>query len=123
MANIPKSVANELVAGVNEGADLLTGTMRTVVPRGKDGRNELAESIRKEPGRRPLQVLVKAGGELTTRRMGGTTYDYSMGQEFGNEKVPAQPFFWPSYRLTKKRIRSTISRRMKKGIEKVVTLK
>ena len=126
MANLPKAVAAELKDVPNSQGQVLANAMRSAVPRGVDGRNELLESIRVEEGKRPLQVFVKAGGRLTTRQVrkgSGVDYDYALANEFGTQKMNAQPFFWPTYRLMKKRIRSAISRRARKAIEKVVPLK
>jgi HK97 gp10 family phage protein len=125
-AKIPESVAAEFANAPIEEGERLAGVMRSAVAKGIDGRNELLQSIRVEPGRRPLQALVKAGGPLTTRAVrkgSGVTYDYSLANEFGTRKMKAQPFFWPSYRLMKKRIRTSLNKRMKAAIGKVVPLK
>ena len=119
MARIPKVAADDLKSALTEAGDDLVNTMRLTAPRGVDERNELLESIRQEPGRHPLRTLVKAGGPLTTR--GG--YDYANAIEFGTEKMPAQSFFWPSYRLRKRPIIARLARRARKAIEKVVPLK
>lgn len=124
MARIPKAVAEELDAGVRDAAEKLADTQRSVVRVGKTG--NLKASIRVEHGKRPLQYLVKAGGKLTTKEVragSGKPYDYSLGTEFGNEQVGARPFFWPSYRLTKKKLKSLISRKVKPAIGKVVNVK
>lgn len=121
MRNIPPAVAKELAAGVQEQAQRLAETQRAAAVRGRTG--NLAKSVRVEQGRHPLQRLVKAGGPLTTKpvRTGASaTYDYALGQELGNEHSPAQPFFYPSYRLLKKSIRSAISRKVKPAIAKIV---
>lgn len=126
LESVPKAVADELKGTVREAGVELARAMRPAVPRGVDGRNELVESIRVEPGRHPLQVRVKAGGPLTTkevRKGSGVSYDYANANEFGTEKMRAQPFFWPTYRLKKRPLRSKIQRRMRKAIGKVVNLK
>jgi HK97 gp10 family phage protein len=126
MRNIPRAVADELRSATTDQAKFLADTMKQAVPTGTDGRNELQESIRVEPGRRPLQAFVKAGGPLTTRvvRKGsGLNYDYALANEYGTRKMKAQPFFYPTYRLMKKKLRSAIQRRARKAIEKVVPLK
>jgi HK97 gp10 family phage protein len=66
---------------------------------------KLAESIRLERGRHPLRVLVRAGGPLTTK----DGYDHALANEFGTEKLQAQPFFWPAYRANKTKLRGMIS--------------
>lgn len=126
MERLPKEVAKELRDAPHQEGERLAATMRQVVPQGIDNRRELLESIRVEDGRRPLQVFVKAGGPLTTKEVragSGVSYDYALANEFGTQKMTAQPFFWPTYRLLKKRIRSAISRKSRKAIEKVVPLK
>ncbi|MBA3570570.1 MAG: HK97 gp10 family phage protein [Pyrinomonadaceae bacterium] len=123
MASVPKAVATELKAGVREEGERLAETMRSAVSV-KTGR--LRDSIRVEGGRSPLSVLVKAGGAATTveaRAGSGKSYDYSLGIEFSNLNTPAAPFFWPSYRLKKRFIRSALSKKMKIAIGKVVNLK
>ncbi len=119
MANIPKAVAAELESAVLEQANSLAWTMRLAAPRGKKSVHELQASIRVEDGRHPLRKLVRAGGPLTTK----DGYDYALGQEFGNHHAPAQPFFWRSYRLKKKAIRSALQKRTVAAISKVVPLK
>lgn len=126
MDRIPKEVANELRGAVDDAGQELVRAMKPAVPLGVDGRNELVESVRLERGRHPLSVLVRAGGPLTTRSVrkgSGVSYDYALANEFGTEKMAAQPFFWPTYRLKKKSLRSKISRRARKAIAKVVPLK
>lgn len=126
MDNIPKAIADEMRGAVKEQGEALASAMRQAVPLGVDGRHELQESIRVEDGKHPLQVRVKAGGELTTkevRKGSGVRYDYANANEFGTREMNAQPFFWPTYRLMKRRVRSAINRKMRKGIEKVVPLK
>jgi hypothetical protein len=124
LARIPDVVRGELDAAVREQAERLAATQRTVVKVGKTG--NLKASIRVEKGKRPLQYLVKAGGRLTTKQVrqgSGKPYDYALGTEFGNEQERARPFFFPTYRLMKKRIRSSIARKVKPAIGKVVNLK
>ena len=79
-------------------------------------------------------VLVRAGGALTTRSGAGdqgfvrefaravrgkdANYDYALAQEFGTQHIPAQPFFWPTYRARKRRIRRAIKDSAKAAINK-----
>jgi len=126
MANIPKAVAAEMRSAVAAAGQNMANSMRQNVHTGIDGRNELLESIVSGQGRHELQARITAGGILTTRSVregASATYDYAMANEYGTQKMPAQPFFWPTYRMMKKRTRSEIARAMRKGIEKVVKLK
>lgn len=123
MERIPQEVAKELESAVADAAEGMAAQMRQAVPLGVDGRNELLESIRVAPGKHPLRKVIRAGGPLTTRKAKGKEYDYARAIEFGRHDAPAQPFFWPVYRLTKKRWKSQIARKAKKAIAKVVPLK
>lgn len=129
-----KRLTEEMVADIradsikelNRSADELVAQMQAVAPLGRTG--NLRRSIHKEPGERDTTVLIKAGGALTTvqsGRSGTPPYDYSMGVEFGTKGGGfdgsgnvAQPFFWPSYRLRKKRIRSALRRTITKNVKK-----
>lgn len=112
-------VRREALTGTAEQAESMAETMRAVAPEGET--IKLKNSIRVEPGRKPGQVFIKAGGPTTTKPVrsgsGNATYDYAVGQEFGTHDQAAQPFFWPTYRLKKKRARSAIKRRITKAIK------
>lgn len=126
MAAVPKEVRKELAGGVHEAGQMLVAGMKQAVPTGIDGRHELLESIRMEEGRHLMEVAVRAGGPLTTREVregAGVFYDYALANEFGTQEMNAQPFFWPVYRLFKKKIRSLIKRRANKAMKRVVNIK
>lgn len=125
LANIPQAVAKDMQASLNEAADDLVGWLKQTVPLGKDGRHELKASVRREEGKKPLQARVMAGGDLTTKPVGkgsGDSYDYANAIEFGTKNMPAEPFFWPTYRLRKRAMRAKIARQMKAAISKIVPL-
>jgi len=134
MERVPKAVAKDLETAVAGGARQIALVMRMTVPKGVDGRNELEESIRVTPGSHPLRKVIRAGGKLTTKKAGGSfvgrllrgrskEYDYANAVEFGTQNMHAQPFFYPTYRLMKKRTQSAINRKAKKAIAQVVPLK
>jgi len=125
MRKLPKAIQDDIAAEVNNQGNRLANVMRLAVAKGVDGRNELLESIRVEPGKQIAQVYVKAGGTLTTkevRKGSGVEYDYANANEFGTQKMNAQPFFWPSYRLLKPSIRKSIKAAAKKAIGKIVPI-
>lgn len=122
MSRIPKPVAAELRAAVFDQAHRLSTAQASAV---HQDLGNLRASHRVEEGKHPLQAKVKAGGEKTTRlvRHGSkVTYDYANANEFGTEKMPARPAFWPMYRLLKKPIRAAIKKQAVKSIKKVVKL-
>src|SRR5262249_55130920 len=97
----------DAVVELNTQAGALVALIRSVAPRGRTG--DLVQSIRTEQGKRPTVVRVVAGGALTTAQAGASQpYDYSRAVEFGTEHTPAQPFFFPTYRLTRKRMVSAM---------------
>lgn len=117
--DLKKEVRIECLTGTAEQAEDMANTMRAVVPVDK---GVLKASIRIEPGKFPGQVYIKAGGPTTTKQVrqgsGSATYDYALAQEFGTAEHGAQPFFWPSYRLKKKRARRAIKSRVTRAIKK-----
>lgn len=55
-----------------------------------------------------LQITVYAGNRQAF---------YARWQEYGTSKTPAHPFFFPAYRAMRKRIKSRITREMRKAIK------
>jgi HK97 gp10 family phage protein len=113
---LQRDVFNDAIAELNAQADGLVTIMKAVVARGKTGK--LADTIRKEPGKRETQIRVRAGGSETTEKSASGSYDYARAVEFGTEKVSAQPFFFPTYRLRKKAMQSAMRRKITKTIKK-----
>ena len=105
----------DAIAELNAQADTLVGMMKGVVKHGPTG--DLAASIRKQPGKVETIVQVMAGGATTTRKGGGgKPYDYARAVEFGTVKMAAEPFFFPTFRLMRKRMRSSMRRKISKTI-------
>ena len=123
--------ANE--AGQQRDADELVRVIAAAAPR-KTG--TLAKSVRKVEGVTKAgraYVAVVAGGRTTTRKVrkgvsdadfakalanGGNQgeFDYSRAVEFGAPGRPAEPFFYPTYRKLKRRLKARRSRVVKKAI-------
>ncbi|MGH6862007.1 MAG: HK97-gp10 family putative phage morphogenesis protein [Phyllobacterium sp.] len=117
MNAIPKQMRKAIKPQLDQSAEEMVRLARSVAPR-DDG--NLQRSIVYQDGPGELAVTVKAGGELTTREVRSGSnhyYDYALGQEFGTSEMPAQPYFWPAYRLTKKRIKGRISRAVSKAVK------
>lgn len=69
-----------------------------------------------------LQVVLLAGGPATEKAVidgKDGDYNYAFAQEFGTREMPANPFFFPGYRLGKKRAKSRISRAITAAAKKV----
>jgi HK97 gp10 family phage protein len=111
-----QQVYDDAITELNAQADALVGLMKQTVKHGPTG--DLAASIRKQPGKVETIVRVMAGGATTTRKGGGgKPYDYARAVEFGTVKMTAEPFFFPSFRLMRKTMRSSMRRKISKTIK------
>jgi HK97 gp10 family phage protein len=136
LAALPEATQKPIKEAVTVQAHVLAEAMRSAAHRGETG--NLAKSIRVTPSRFPNSALVRAGGPLTTtggpgnqgfvreflRAVRGTDrpYDYALANEFGTEKMPARPFFWPTYRAHKRRIRKELKAVAVEAINQIVPL-
>jgi HK97 gp10 family phage protein len=114
-----RQVYVDAIAELEASADNLVRQMRAVVVHGPTSR--LANSIRKQPGKTPTIVRVLAGGVSTTQpatSSGRPAYDYARAVEFGTQHNSAQPFFFPTFRLMRKQMRSAMRRKITARIKK-----
>ncbi|MGU3401705.1 HK97-gp10 family putative phage morphogenesis protein [Brucellaceae bacterium D45D] len=109
---IPKQVRAKIDPAIEKGADEMTARMRLLVPDDpKTGGNDLKASIKKVDTGVPMAIRVQAIDENPK-----DGFDVALGQEYGTEKMAAQPFFWPSVNTTKKRVRRRIDRAISKAV-------
>ena len=113
--DMQKQVYTDAVTELGAQADLLVNMMKGVVKHGPTG--NLAASIRKAPGKTPTIVRVMAGGAATTTLTGRHPYDYARAVEFGTTHMTAEPFFFPTFRLMRKKMRSAMRRKITKTIK------
>lgn len=106
LALLPAELKAPVLAETFDQAEMLARVMRANAHVGET--TNLVDSIRVEKARREMRVNVLAGGPKTTR--GG--YDYALANEFGTEKMRAQPFFWRAYRSKKAAIRRALKARI-----------
>jgi HK97 gp10 family phage protein len=103
MAAVPEDVKAPIRRETFDQAAQLAEQMKQVVA---VEQGTLRDSIRVETSSRdPMRALVRAGGP-TTRSPSGYQYEHAI--EFGTSRQAAQPFFWPTYRANKMRIRRAI---------------
>ena len=108
-------VVDGAVQELNDQADRLVQFMIAAAPYDE---GNLQHSVRKVPGKRKTQVRIVAGGKLTIRPSVSTKpFDYSRADEFGTLHMRAKPFFFPTYRLMKKKIISAMKRKITKAIK------
>lgn len=73
-------------------------------------------------GSRTYDSEVRLGSGDTAgrkKKSGGAsvTYDYALAQEYGTVDMPANPAFWPAWRLKRRRFKTRMSRSAKKAIQ------
>lgn len=118
MKRIPDRVKRAAGKELERSANLLVAQMKFSVPV-EDG--TLRSTIRQFqiPTRGVIARKVVAGGDATTvpvRQGADASYDYAMAQEFGTEKMAANPFFFPVWRRNRTRIRARVTRAIKKSL-------
>lgn len=116
---LTEELQGEIVDGavqeLNDQATQLAQLIESVAPKFE---GKLAHSVRVVPGKRKTQVRIVAGGRLTIRpSVSSKPFDYARADEFGTVKMTAKPFFFPTYRLRKKKIVSGMKRRITKAIK------
>lgn len=82
----------------------------------------LEESITMTPGGQMTPAYSQPGGSTLVPEgavavtVGNEHVRYGHLVEYGTEHAPAQPYFWPSYRLLKKRMGMRIKRALSKAV-------
>lgn len=129
--SLPGKLQRELARDLQRIAGELKEDIQAATPVGATGK--LRESVRVRRGRKTLEYFVEGGGPTTTKAYAGRTsyqrqvdvgsgdtqgipkggkgnvaYDYALGVEFGNTRVPAQSFFYNTYRARQDDIREEI---------------
>lgn len=105
MDAIPREVRQVVQPALDKSAQELAARQRSLAPR-DDG--DLQASIRVEPGDHELARKVLAGDDRAF---------YARFVEFGTLEAEAQPFFYPAYRLLKKRLSGRIKRAISKSVK------
>jgi HK97 gp10 family phage protein len=101
-------VAGSVTPAVQQAAELIMQTQRRYVPV-DDG--DLRDSIHQEPdlkSENATRVLIIAGGKPAP---------HARIIEFGSRRQPAQPFFFPGYRVERKRAKAIISKAVRAAVK------
>lgn len=115
--SISRAVRDSVQAEIVPIAEDVAATMRRVGPR--DQTFQLERSICVERDATRPRVYIKAGGRLTTRAVSkgvAATYDYALAQEFGTAEMQANPFFYPTWRLKRRKARAAVTRAIKRVV-------
>lgn len=121
---IPDKVRAEVVQAMEAGANQVVRDMKALAPKGAS--LALVNSIGWTWGEAPrgaVTVASMSGGRgYDTLRItiyaGGDAAFYARFHEFGTVKMPANPFFFVSWRANRRGVRSRITRAVRRGFQK-----
>lgn len=125
MRAVPEAARRAVLPALVKSADEVADVMRATVPV-DDG--DLKDSIKVTGPGLSTPPYSQPGGsmvvpELTAAITAGNAdvryahlVEYGHGNGFGGTTVPPHPFFWPSFRLTRKRALNRIKRAVGKAI-------
>lgn len=121
LAAIPDEVTARIKPALEKGADELVALLKQTAPVSdlEDRPGQMRDSARREPGDHELSVRVLVDAKDDQGR------EYPKHVEAGHKAkdgshVAAKPFFWPSYNVKKKSIRSKVQRAATAGIKAAV---
>lgn len=116
---IPEAVKEAVRPALTKSAEELVERMKALAP---EDTGALKESIHftlpgetTPPYSQPGGSRVAAENEVLVT-VGNSEVRYPHLVEYGTAAAPAQPFFWPAYRLSKARIRRRIRRAIGKAV-------
>lgn len=114
--DLKKEVHDLAVSELLKQATDLASTIESVAPVHE---GTLKTTVKVIPGDKDTIVRIVAGGQKTVRPgVSSKSYDYSRADEFGTQNMPAKPFFFPTYRLRKKKIQAAMKRKITASIKK-----
>jgi HK97 gp10 family phage protein len=117
---IPIEIRKAVEPALEKSAEELVNRMRSLAPR-KTG--DLIDSIAITTAGNATPPYSQPGGSMVVPEnavaitVGNTNVRYAHLVEYGTAKAHAQPFFWVSVRLLKKRIQSRIKRSISKAVK------
>lgn len=119
MKAIPKNVREAVQPALKASGDELAGRMRQLAP---EDTGDLKDSIAVTPAGQATPPYSQPGGSRVVPEnavmvtVGNSDVRYPHLVEYGTANAPAQPFFWPAFRLSKKRITNRIKRAIGKSV-------
>lgn len=124
IARLPKMMREEIARALRVSAEETVDVMRRFAPVksgalrasidynfGAPTKGVLSSASRSAKGDAELSVVMTAGDERAY---------YARMQEFGTQKMAANPFFYPGYRFGKKRAKSRLARAIRTGARKAL---
>lgn len=114
--DLQQEIHDAAVKELNAQGNTLVSQMISAAP---EDTGNLSHSVRKIAGKSDTQIRIVAGGVLTIRpSVSSKPFDYARADEFGTVHMGQQPFFFPTYRLMKKKMISTMKRKITASIKK-----
>ncbi|KQZ50914.1 hypothetical protein ASD54_11015 [Rhizobium sp. Root149] len=119
MNAIPKAVREAVQPALTKSGEETADAQRTLAPVDE---GQLRDSIQVTlPGQATPKYSQPGGSRVAGENevivtAGNSEVRYPHLVEYGTSKAPAQPFFWPGYRLMKKRAANRIKRAIGKAV-------
>lgn len=120
LASIPAKLAAPVQAAVDAGGDELVEQAKAIAPVAPEFEphpGQMRDGIRREANGRALSTTVVVDAEDAKGDQYPAHVEYGHTDARSGKHVPAKPFFWPAYRVTKKRIRSRVQRAVREGVK------
>ncbi len=118
---IPKKVREDVQPALLRSGHELADAMKRLAEASRDT-GDLIESIQVTPAGQSTPPYSQPGGSKVVPEnavavtVGNDDVRYPHLVEYGTEDAAAQPFFWPAYRLFKRRIQRRILRAISKAV-------
>jgi HK97 gp10 family phage protein len=119
LRGVAEAVRATVQPALMQSGEEIAGTMRSLAP---VDTGELRDSITVTPGGRSTPPYSQPGGfsvvpiTAVAITAGGVDVRYPHLVEYGTAEAPAQPFFWPGYRLLRKRAGARVKRAIRKAV-------
>lgn len=116
---IPKAVRAAVQPALIKSGEELAGRMKALAP---EDTGALKDSIAITPPGQSTPAHSQPGGSRVAGEnqvlvtAGNSEVRYPHLVEYGTAESPAQPYFWPAYRLSKKRIVNRVKRAISKAV-------
>jgi HK97 gp10 family phage protein len=116
---IPKAMRAAVHPALIKSGEELAGRMKALAP---EDTGALKDSIAVTPPGQSTPAHSQPGGSRVAGEnqvlvtAGNSEVRYPHLVEYGTAESPAQPYFWPAYRLSKKRIVNRVKRAVSKAV-------
>lgn len=119
LAAVPLAVKDAVTPSLIKGGEEIAAAMEALAP---EDTGDLVASIEVTPPGQATPAYSQPGGSTVAEEnqvlitAGNSDVRYPHLVEYGTANAPAQPFFWPGYRLSRKRAVNRIKRNIKKAV-------